>query len=221
MSSLSTEDHSASRSLGHWIDHAQTRIREWIAPLDHVAALVPKCDHVLELGCGQGILIRKLAPRIPRITGVDYDARKCTMAREQLCRGLPGVTIEQADILTFLATIPDHSVDCVILADTLASNPVELQERILTESVRVLARPGTLLLKIMDTTPRAKFLFSRLVSELVYRVLRLSVSSHQRLFHQSSTWYGAQLTRLGLTVRVVSLHRALHNPFSHAVVLGT
>ncbi|MBF0192341.1 MAG: class I SAM-dependent methyltransferase [Magnetococcales bacterium] len=216
----STADTVSSRFMGSWIDRAQTRIREWLTPLDRVAAMIPDCDHLLELGCGQGILIRKVAARIPRITGVDYDPRKCAMAREDLCRGLPGVTVVQGEILTFLAAMPDHAVGCVVLADTLASNPPHVQERILAESVRVLARSGTLVLKIMDTTPVGKFVCSRLLSELIYRVLRLSVSSDQRLFHQSSVWYADCLARLGLTTQLAALHRLLNHPFSHAVVLG-
>ncbi|MBF0418406.1 MAG: class I SAM-dependent methyltransferase [Magnetococcales bacterium] len=217
---MNHDDVKQSRSISRLIDHAQTRIREWIAPLDRVAALVPKCDHLLELGCGQGILIKKLACRIPTITGVDYDERKCRMAKEQLCRDLPGITILQGDIMTFLNTVASDSIPCIVLADTLASNHPEDQQRILTECFRILARQGTLVLKIMDTMPWWKFKFSRMVSLLVYQVLRLSISSNQQLFYQSSTFYRDKMAEFGLSATIVPLHRQPFNPFSHTVILG-
>lgn len=208
----------SSRSFGDLIDHAQTRIREWIAPLDQVAALIPDCAPVLELGCGQGILIRKIAARQPRVIGVDYDPRKCRMAREGLCRDLPGVTIVQQEILAYLASLSDDSIGCVVLADTLASNPPAGQEQILAASLRVLAPNGTLLLKIMDVEPRWKFWISLQVSNLVYKVLRLSVSSNQQLYHLGSRYYSVQLAAWGCQVEVIPLHAIHFNPFSHCVV---
>lgn len=208
-----------SHSFGKLVDHLQTFIRELISPLDHVAALIPDGDNLLELGCGQGILMRKLVHRIGTMTGVDYDPRKCQMVKEW-CEGFPGVQIVQGDILGFLATVADGSREIVVLSDTLASNNPDNQEKIMLECARIIQPQGTLLLKIMDVEPKWKFRISLLISNLVYKILRLSVSNNQQLYHRSSRDYVIRLQALGFSAQVVYLHRIHHSPLSHCVILG-
>ncbi|MBF0428065.1 MAG: class I SAM-dependent methyltransferase [Magnetococcales bacterium] len=187
--------------------------------MNQVANLVPSGETVLELGCGQGILVKKIADRCQKMIGVDYDERKCGMARKA-CKNFPNVTIVQMDILSFLESVSASSVDIAILADTLASNHLENQDKILTECQRILKKNGMIVLKIMDVHPKWKFRLSRLVSSLVYKVLRLSVSNNQQLFHQSSTLYVAKLRSLGFETKIIPLHQISHNPFSHLVICG-
>jgi SAM-dependent methyltransferase len=41
------------------------------------------CDRALDVGCGEGMLVRQLASRIPRVLGIDQDAASIELARRQ------------------------------------------------------------------------------------------------------------------------------------------
>ncbi|MBF0139259.1 MAG: methyltransferase domain-containing protein [Magnetococcales bacterium] len=208
-----------SRHLGKIIDLLQTWIRQWITPLDHVAQWIPDGDNALELGCGQGILIQKIAGRMQKITGVDYDPRKCQLALDQF-NNSPNITIIKGDILEYLHNTPDQVFDTIILADTLASIRIENQDAILEECYRVIQKNGTVILKIMDITPRYKYKISLLVASLVYNVLRLSISDGQQFYHRSSTILTTKLQSLGFTSTIIPLHQIHYNPLSHTIILG-
>lgn len=48
-----------------------------------LAAVPPGCQRVLEVGCGEGMLARQLACRVPRVVGIDQDAANIELARGQ------------------------------------------------------------------------------------------------------------------------------------------
>jgi 2-polyprenyl-3-methyl-5-hydroxy-6-metoxy-1,4-benzoquinol methylase len=41
------------------------------------------CERALDVGCGEGILARRLARRVPHVVAIDADARSIELAREQ------------------------------------------------------------------------------------------------------------------------------------------
>jgi len=48
-----------------------------------LAAVPPGCQRVLEVGCGEGMLARQLACRVPRVVGIDQDTASIELARRQ------------------------------------------------------------------------------------------------------------------------------------------
>jgi SAM-dependent methyltransferase len=52
----------------------------------------------LDLGCGEGLLVRRLAERVDAVTGVDTSAEMIRLARERSA-GLDNVTFVEADFL--------------------------------------------------------------------------------------------------------------------------
>ena len=48
-----------------------------------LAAVPPGCQRVLEMGCGEGMLARQLACRVPRVVGIDQDTANIELARRQ------------------------------------------------------------------------------------------------------------------------------------------
>jgi SAM-dependent methyltransferase len=48
-----------------------------------LAAVPPGCQRVLEVGCGEGMLARQLACRVPRVVGIDQHAASIELARRQ------------------------------------------------------------------------------------------------------------------------------------------
>ncbi|MGI5288562.1 class I SAM-dependent methyltransferase [Nonomuraea polychroma] len=64
-----------------------------------VLQLVPGgCERALDVGCGDGLLVSKLAARVPAVTGADRSADAIAMARRQY-GDLDNVTFVEADYL--------------------------------------------------------------------------------------------------------------------------
>ena len=63
-----------------------------------VAAVPAGCGAAVDVGCGDGMLARKLAGRCASVTGIDADERMIEVARE-LGRGVPGLSFVRDDFL--------------------------------------------------------------------------------------------------------------------------
>ncbi len=48
-----------------------------------LAAVPPGCQRVLDVGCGEGMLARQLAHRVPHVVGIDQDTASIELARRQ------------------------------------------------------------------------------------------------------------------------------------------
>lgn len=114
--------------------------------LDELTALVTDDATVLELGCGAGTLLEKLAPRRGNTIGVDYSQRMLDEARSAL-----GELADKVELrLGSLEHLPagDRSVDAVVCHMVL--HHIEEPLEALREVRRVL-RPGGLL-AVVDLT---------------------------------------------------------------------
>jgi ArsR family transcriptional regulator len=131
---------------------------------------------LLDVGCGQGRLLKLLASRARRVVGVDIDADVRRLARaEILLAGLPNCSLRQGDMEAL--PFDDASFDTVILDDVLtaAAEPVQA----LNEASRLL-RPGG-------------------------RILLLAAVGDSRVSHLQkdfSTWAGASGLRLAPPRRI-------------------
>lgn len=93
---------------------------------------------LLDIGCGQGRLLKLLASRANRVVGVDTDPDARRLARaDMLLAGLPNCTLRQGD----MSSLPfgDQEFDTVILDDVLSA--AVRPETALAEAMRLL-RPG-------------------------------------------------------------------------------
>ena len=98
---------------------------------------------LLDVGCGQGRVLKLLASRAHRLVGVDIDSDARRLARaELLLAGFSNTTLRQGD----MASLPfnDGEFDTVILDDVLvdAKDPTAA----ITEAKRVMNSDGRLLL---------------------------------------------------------------------------
>ena len=139
------------------------------------------------------------------------------MARDRFA-DCANVEIVEEDILVYLTQSCDGTPDIAVFSDTLASIPVPDQKEILTCAYRLLRPGGQILIKIVDTQPAWKVAWSRLITTLVYRGLRLSLSAGQRFYHQSAETYSEWLEDLGAETIMTSIHRA---GFPHVLITGT
>ena len=94
--------------------------------------------HVLEVGCGTGVLTRVLAAlaEVDTVVGVDLAPSLLEKARERAA-DLPGIRFEQADARSL--PFADESFDVAVFDSTLSHVPEP--DRALAEAFRVL-RPG-------------------------------------------------------------------------------
>lgn len=198
-------------------DRLHDLVREAVAPLDAVADAVP-AGSVLELGCGQGLLIAKLVGRCRPIVGVDFDPRKCRMARESVGRHA-AVEIVEDDVVEYLRRSSER-FDTIILSDTLSSIPPDVQDEILRLAREHLSERGRLVLKIVDTVPLAKAALARAMFVLTYRILRASKSHGQRVYYRSHAFFRRELEQLGLDTRVTLLHRRTGHPIPHVLIVA-
>lgn len=113
----------------------------------HRALLALTVSHslgdLLDVGCGQGRLLKLLASRAHRVVGVDTDPAARRLARaEVLLAGLPNCTLRQGSM--FDLPFADGEFDTIILDDVLpgAGEP----QRALAEARRLLKTGGRILL---------------------------------------------------------------------------
>jgi ubiquinone/menaquinone biosynthesis C-methylase UbiE len=67
-----------------------------------LGAVPPGCGAALEVGCGDGLLARRLAERCGMVTAIDRDARMIALARSRPPTAEPGpVTFVEADFLAY------------------------------------------------------------------------------------------------------------------------
>lgn len=71
------------------------------------------CGDALDVGCGDGLLARKLAGRAKRVTGIDKSAEMIARARESVT-GSPEPTFMEGDFLTTELPAPDYDFICSV-----------------------------------------------------------------------------------------------------------
>ena len=165
---------------------------------------------LLDLGCGDGVLLDRLSPLSTRVEGLDVDETGLTLAAQELahrtnCRLCQGCGYQ----------LPYRSgcFDLVVSADVI-EHLVD-PERHLREAARVLGPRGTLLLTTPKWTAHRKW-DSNHVKEYRPRELRDLLQRHfsriRMRFYWPLTWSRLYATRLGWRlIKLMSIH--LYDPF--------
>ena len=132
--------------------------------LDRLSALVPvEGRRIVDVGCGDGALVRALTKRGGIVTGIEIDARALAPAL-----AAPMVASERyfegrAEALP----LDDGSVDMVVFFNSLHHVPVSLLDAGLAEAARVLV-PGGILFVLEPIATGAYFELTRLVEDETY-----------------------------------------------------
>jgi cyclopropane fatty-acyl-phospholipid synthase-like methyltransferase len=204
----------SSVERGRLWDYLQTEVRRRIVPLARVAALVPPGGISLELGCGQGLLVELLRTRTERVIGVDFDHRKCRLARARLGAS---AEIVEADLIDYVARAPERSFRSIVLSDTLSHLSDEQQDSLLAGCARLLDPRGALVLKVIDTDPPWKTQLSEQLSKVVYG-LRASLSEGQRFHYRPASHYRQLLEKVGFAPTIHRLDR--FHPIPHVAIVA-
>ena len=126
--------------FGDWM--AQVEGDPWEGFVDELANRLPAEARVLDLGCGNGSKISRLADRFD-VVCVDISERQLELARN----AVPGATFVQADFARI--EFPANTFDAVTALYSLVHVPRDEQPELLSRVVRWL-KPGGLLLASMS-----------------------------------------------------------------------
>lgn len=116
--------------------------------LEAISALLPPTTTVLDLGCGSGIVLERIAPYVARAIGVDQSPEMLELARNRT-QALPSVELVEAPVEAL--PLPENAVDAALLVLVLGYLPDP--ERALLEAHRVVA-PGGVLVVVDLLAPR-------------------------------------------------------------------
>jgi len=124
----------------------QPEMQEWVeTTIQQILSWQPR--RVLEIGCGAGLLLFKLAPHCRRYLGTDFSASALQIVRQQLDQTAPPlsqVSLRQSRAHDFSGLAP-HSFDTVILNSITQYFPsIDYLMTVLEGALRVTRPGGTL-----------------------------------------------------------------------------
>ena len=133
-------------------------MREWVdQTIAHISALQPR--RVLEIGCGTGLLLFRLAPHTTEYCGTDISSVALDAVRDQLARlaqgqqALPQVQLFQRAANDFEG-IAAESFDTIILNSVVQYFPsLDYLVQVLEGAMRVLVTGGTIFLGDVRSLP--------------------------------------------------------------------
>ena len=160
---------------------------------------------LLDLACGQGRIISELAGRdlhFKNIIGVDFSDDVLTRARMNLSRISADVNIkfESADLLDYVRTVEDKSIDVLLLLEVLYMVPDP--EALLSEISRTLTSSGIAFFSVRTDyyyglSALKQSLFNKLqefefstASELFDSGVQLNWTNSERIFNDLASKYG-------------------------------
>jgi SAM-dependent methyltransferase/uncharacterized protein (DUF2062 family) len=192
------------------------------------AGLLPVQGALLDIGCGQGLLLAIVAaareaglagtwpaewappPRELTLAGIELRPRVATIAREALAGA---ATIQTGNILD---APPVDALDVIVMFDVLHLLAVEEQERLLSAVVSALKPGGRLLLREADAAGGSRFQFVRFGNRLTALVQRRWRATFA--FRTADEWR-ALLARHGLQVDDAKAMGTM--AFANVMLVGT
>ena len=181
-------------NISGWIDsytgeqHLHAPMQEWVdTTVERILALKPK--RVLEIGCGTGLLLYRIAPQCERYVGVDFSAAALALIDRQVTSlGLNNVTLinSVADDLSSVksAINEQESFDLVIINSVVQYFPsAEYLLTVLESAIKHLIPEGKLFIgdvrhlslkNLFDTSIE----FAKASDDLTVELLQKRIKSH-------------------------------------------
>jgi SAM-dependent methyltransferase len=190
-------------------------------------ALLAGREHILDLGCGQGLLAAWLVgaqrchdaglwptawpapPRPQTIRGIELMPRELTRAP----RGLgAGIDIVQGDI----RTAEFGSADAVVILDVLHYLEAESQRQVLRRVRAALPQKGLLLLRVGDADAGWRFRYTRGLDQII---LRLRGHSGARQHCRPLAEWRAELAASGFASEIRPMSQG--TPFANVLLIAS
>lgn len=168
------------QTLGLYADagaaaRAHVRVRWYSCPFPAIAAEVPRSGHILEVGCGHGLMGAFLALESPArsVRGIDVAPGKVRGAKSaaERARGL-GADLEFACVEP--GELPPGPWEAIVIVDVLYLLDEAAQLSLLEHCAGLLAPGGVLAVKEMSTRPRWKFRWNQLQETLAVRLFHIT-----------------------------------------------
>jgi natural product biosynthesis luciferase-like monooxygenase protein len=131
----------------------EAEMREWVERTTHrILSLSPR--RVLEIGCGTGMLLFRVAPRCERYCAVDFSAAALRHVERHLtARGLSQVTLQQRAADDFEGVLPG-SVDLIVMNSVVQYFPsVDYLVRVLEQATAALSPGGAVFVGDVRSLP--------------------------------------------------------------------
>ena len=133
----------AAERLRRCYELAPPRVRQYLeAEIAYVVRRLKASDAVLELGCGYGRVMAKLAPHAGTVLGIDTSTSSLELGREML-RGLPNCELRPMDAAAL--EFDDGSFDVVVCIQNGISAFGVDRRTLIGESIRVTRAGGRVL----------------------------------------------------------------------------
>ena len=182
-----------------------TNIRIWLNQFETIEKFLPPEGKIVDIGCGYGIFSNYLALCSAKrtIIGVDKNERKIKYAQ----RGLKNTEFKSGDV----TKIDIGLCSGFSLIDVLHHlESYEQQEELLKFCYDFLEKKGIILIKDIDTKPRTKYHFTKLVDSVVY--------PFDKIYFRDKDNFKKILENLGFTVKFYSIHEG--TPYSAFALVG-
>ena len=169
--------------------------------------LVPAGAHLLDLGCGQGLVAALLisAGVDVRVSGIERVPREIERARA----AAPGARFIQGD----LRSVPFPQADVVLMIDVLHYLDAAAQADVLRRARAALAGGGLLLLRVADAAPTLRFRFTIAVDRVASG---LRGRGWKRLHSRPLAAWRTELESLGFSVEAVPMSAG--TPFANVLL---
>jgi 2-polyprenyl-3-methyl-5-hydroxy-6-metoxy-1,4-benzoquinol methylase len=171
-----------------------------VSPYYEVVENLPERGHIVDMGCGFGLLTAAASLVHPhaQYTGLDADERRTSAAAQCLKPINAEIAFHAVDWYTF----PLADVAAFTFVDVLHHLPPDEQRRVLAYCAEKLSPNGYILIKDVGTTPAWKY-WANFFFDLSTRLT--SVTMSEKPFYRSAEDWMALGTSLGLRVEQISL----------------
>ncbi len=132
-----------------------SEMREWVdGTVDRILALEPRC--LLEIGCGTGLLLLRVAPHCQAYTGTDFSHQALERVRAQF--DPPGRELSHVELLECRAEdfsrIPSGAFDTVLLNSVVQYFPsIDYLDRVLADAITATAPGGRVMIGDVRSLP--------------------------------------------------------------------
>jgi amino acid adenylation domain-containing protein len=198
---------------------SEEEMREWVSEcVARILSLRPK--RILEIGCGTGLLLFKLAPQCSRFIGTDFSSAALNYVRKQLQkRPLDHVTILERTADNF-EELEENSLDAVVLNSVTQYFPTaDYLARVLEGAARVIAPGGFIYAGDIRSLPMLEAFHAsvelqkagpQLPSEQLHQSIRMRVTQEEELIVDPQFFFALKRRLPKISHVEIMPKRALH-----------
>ena len=183
-------------------------------PYDSMLNLFPSTGQILDIGCGDGLLLfllsRQSNSQGRRYLGIDVAENRIEDAKRAR---IPMAEFRLADV----SILTSDTFDCVAIVDVLYLLPMARWTEVLQHAVRVLRKDGLLIVKELVNKPRWKYWFSYFQEILAIKVIRMTKGEMPHL--ESPDIYQTYIEAVGVNVLKAERLDAWR-PHAHVAFVG-